>query len=127
MIPAWQLPTSLAFVFALALSFAGEANAAETLRRLGAKEIRAKIAGQVLTDQVHWSRTFQRNGTLASIDMGEERTGRWEIQGNRLCFASRKAEPLECYEVLAAGNEIHLRRDGAPDDFVGIVQKPGSR
>ena len=94
------------------------------LKRLGAKEIRAQIVGNVLTDGIHWSRHFQRNGTLASVDMGRKNIGRWKIEGDRLCLAIEVGEDFNCYEVLASGREVHLHVEDTGLDLEATIKKP---
>ena len=78
------------------------AHAADTFHRLSAQEIRAKIIGNVITDDTHWSQHFRPDGTLQSIVLSQLKQGTWKINGNALCLTlkMRKQETTtECYEV----------------------------
>ena len=58
------------------------ANAAaeEKLQKLTGGQIRAKLTGMELTDNVHWRDLYQRNGTVMSTSMGRKRTGKWRVE-----------------------------------------------
>ena len=113
-----------AIVAIVALVPAGIAWPQSKPKQLSAKEIRARIIGNVLTDGVHWRRHFQRNGTLSSTDMGKSNIGRWKIQGNQLCFAVQIREDFDCYEVLASGKEVHLHVEDTGYDLEGRIERP---
>jgi hypothetical protein len=62
-----SLPYPLARVTGLALALVLTvvgAQGAEEFQRLSAREIRAQIIGNVITDEAHWSHHFRPNGTL---------------------------------------------------------------
>ncbi len=44
-----------------------DVQAVEEFQRLSAREIRAQIIGNVITDEAHWSHHFRPNGILHSI------------------------------------------------------------
>ena len=122
---AMRLLRALAvIVTVVALTPIGAALSQGKPKKLSAKEIRAQIIGNVLTDGIHWRRHFQRNGTLASFDMGKSNTGRWKIQGNQLCFAVQAGEDFDCYEILASGKEVHLHVEDTGYDLEGRIEKP---
>jgi hypothetical protein len=87
--------------------------AADTFRRLGSAEIRARVVGKVVTDKSHWSDRFESDGTLRAVDLGTPKPGTWKLEGNDMCVvrAARKAV-TECFEIWASGNEVEYRRDG---------------
>ena len=124
MISRRRLSVVAVLVSALVPTWVG---AAETKsRRLGAAEIRARISGHDLTDGVHWRRHFKPNGVLESIDLGEKSTGRWTIRSDRLCFAARKEDPLECYDVFAASaTQIRLHVEDTGYDLEGTIEIHG--
>ena len=67
-------------------ALASGAAAEEKLQKLSAGQIRAKIAGMELTDEVHWRELYGRSGTVTSDSMG---TSEPENGGsNRISFAS---------------------------------------
>src|SRR5262249_1292424 len=70
-------PAKLALL-AMAI-FGSSAAAEEKFQKLTAGQIRAKLAGMELTDNVHWRDLYQRNGTVMSTSMGRKRTGKWLV------------------------------------------------
>lgn len=92
------------------------AQAAEEFQRLSAREIRAQIIGNVITDEAHWSHHFRPDGTLHSIVVSQLKQGTWKINGNTLCLMlnMRKQETTtECYEVRRWKDHIEYRDNGA--------------
>src|SRR5262249_38314760 len=65
----------------------------EKFHKLTGGQIRAKLAGMELTDNVHWRDLYQRNGTVMSTSMGRKRTGKWRVEQNQLCIEFEK-EPV---------------------------------
>ena len=92
------------------------AQAADQFHRLSAREIRAQIIGNVVTDEAHWSQHFYPDGTLHSIVVSQRRQGTWKITGHTLCLTlkTRKQETTtECYEVWRWKDHIEYRDHGA--------------
>ena len=85
------------------------ADAEENFELLKAKQIRARVVGKDISDGVHWSEYYRKDGALISVDMGTQRTGIWKIQGDKLCKSNEKTKPLICYEVWMSGDNISLR------------------
>jgi hypothetical protein len=85
-------------VVAIAVLASGAA-AEERLQKLSAGQIRAKIAGMELTDEVHWRELYERSGTVTSNSMGRKRTGKWRVDKEQLCIEFDKEPPAKCYEV----------------------------
>ena len=105
--------TSLALALVLTVVYA---QAAEEFQRLSAREIRAQIIGNVITDEAHWSQHFRPNGMLQSIVLSQLKQGTWKINGNTLCLTLklRKQEiTTECYEVWRWKDHIEYRDNGA--------------
>jgi len=84
----------------------------EKFQKLTAGQIRAKLAGMELTDDVHWRDLYQRNGTVVSTSMGRKRTGKWRIENDQLCIEFEKEPILNCYDVWLSGKQVELRREG---------------
>jgi hypothetical protein len=84
----------------------------EKFQKLAAGQIRAKLAGMELTDNVHWRDLYQRNGTVMSTSMGRKRTGKWRIEKDQLCIEFEKEPIPKCYDVWLSGKQIELRREG---------------
>ncbi|MEG9525385.1 MAG: hypothetical protein MIL41_06375 [Hyphomicrobiales bacterium] len=110
-----------AMAIPLALT-AGPAVPGEAFRHLTASEIRARLVGKEVTDEVHWSYHFEPGGRLHVVSLGRARTGRWRLDGDELCL-----EADSCVQVWISGNRVELRRgDGTlPDE--GVLQAPARR
>jgi hypothetical protein len=102
--------TGLACLAAATLG-AGAA-AEENFQKLTAGQIRAKLAGMELTDNVHWRDLYQRNGTVMSTSMGRKRTGKWRVEKDQLCIEFEKELIPTCYDVWLAGKQVELRGEG---------------
>ncbi|ACL57216.1 hypothetical protein [Methylobacterium nodulans] len=113
----WQGGAVLLF----SLGLAHPAPAAETFRQLTGPQIRARLTGKEVTDEVHWAYRFEPGGRLQTVSMGRARTGIWRLQGDALCL---NADP--CLQVWMAGTHVEFRRDGAlPEE--GVLQAPARR
>jgi hypothetical protein len=88
------------------------AAAEEKFQKLTGVQIRAKLAGMGLTDNVHWRDFYQRNGTVMSTSMGRKRTGKWLVENNQLCIEFEKEPIPTCYDVWLSGKQVELRREG---------------
>jgi hypothetical protein len=104
---------------------AAHAAAAENFQKLGGAQIRAKVAGMEITDDVHWADVFERNGTLRSFSMGRNQAGKWRVQKDELCL--EQGHESGCYEVWLAGNKVELRPKGSGLSREGVLQKPAAR
>src|SRR5262249_9011614 len=88
----------------LAVAALGEsATAEEKFQKLTGGQIRGKLGGMELTDNVHWRDLYQRNGTVISTSMGRKRTGKWRIQRDQLCIEFEKEPIPKCYDVWVPG------------------------
>ena len=114
--------TAATVVAALASGAAAE----EKLQKLSAGQIRAKIAGMELTDQVHWRELYGRGGTVTSDSMGRKRTGKWRVEKDQLCIEFDKDPPAKCYEVWMSGKTVELRREGLMP-LQGVIEQPSGR
>ena len=119
-----QLCTGLAL---LAVAICGPNVAAEgKFQRLNAGQIRAKLAGMELTDNVHWRDLYQGNGTIMSTSMGRKRAGKWRVEQNQLCVEFEKDPIPKCYDVWVSGKEVELRREGLLP-LQGTLEPPTGR
>ena len=107
-------------------AFSSAAAAEEKLQKLSAGQIRAKIAGMELTDEVHWRELYGRGGTVTSDSMGRKRTGKWRVEKDQLCIEFEKEPPAKCYEVWISGKNVELRREGLMP-LAGVVEQPTGR
>ena len=117
---------TVGFLLVVSLTAAANIAWAEQLRHLAAAEIRAHVIGKRITDDGHWSQTFERSGRLIVNDLGRPSTGSWSIRNDTLCNV--RAGILDaCYEVWLSGNEIQLRVPGTKDAMTVFLRSAGSR
>ena len=88
------------------------AAAEEKFHKLTGGQIRTKLAGMELTDNVHWRDFYQRNGTVMSTSMGRKRTGKGLVEDDQLCIEFEKEPIPDCYDVWLSGKQVELRREG---------------
>jgi hypothetical protein len=113
-------------VVALTIAISVPAYAEEKFEKLKAQQIRARVIGKDITDGVHWSEYYRKDGALISVDMVTKRTGIWKVQGDKLCKSEGKNKELACYEVWMSGNSISLRLHEGDTPFVRFVEKHGA-
>jgi hypothetical protein len=95
--------------------------AAEGFRKLSGPQIRAKLSGKEVTDQVHYREVYERDGTFRSYLMGSKKRGKWTIQGDDLCVDLPEPDG-GCFEVTASGDKVVLTPKGLGSPSDGIVQ-----
>lgn len=117
--------TTVTTVLAL-LGVAANAIAAEKFQKLGGSQIRAKLVGMEMTDNVHWADVFGPNGDLRTYSTGRRKEGRWRIEKDELCV-DRGKDDGGCYQVWLSGKNVELRRAGLPAAFEGVLQRPAAR
>ena len=100
------------FAFLAVTTVGSTGRTQEKFQKLTAGQIRAKLAGMELTDNVHWRDLYQRNGTVMSTSMGRKRTGKWRVEQNQLCIEFEKEPIPKCYDVWLSGKQVELRREG---------------
>jgi hypothetical protein len=103
--------------------FAASAPAEEKFQKLSGAQIRAKIAGMELTDEVHWREFYERSGIVTSSSMGRKRTGKWRVEKDQLCIELDKDPPTKCYEMWMSGKKVELRREGLLP-LQGVLEQP---
>jgi hypothetical protein len=107
------------------IALGASAQVEEKFQKLTGAQIRAKFAGMELTDEVHWSDLYERNGTVLSSSMGRKRTGKWRVEKDQLCVEFEN-EFEKCYEVRLSGKKVELRGEGSlPSD--GVLEQPTGR
>jgi hypothetical protein len=103
------------------------AAASEKFRKLNAAEIRAKVTGMEMTDEVHSADVFAPGGGLTSYAMGRKSAGKWRVERDQLCFDRGKEPGSGCYDVWLAGNKVELKTTGSGLPFEGILRRPIAR
>jgi hypothetical protein len=111
-------------IIALA-AWAFAAAAEEKFQKLAGGQIRAKVAGMEISDDVHWREVYDRSGRVTSMSMGRKRTGKWRIEKDLLCIELEK-EPANCYEVWVSGKKVKLQREGILP-LEGVIEPPTGR
>jgi hypothetical protein len=120
-----RLGTATMAVAAVA-ALASGTGAEEKLQKLSAGQIRAKIAGMELTDEVHWREVYGRGGTVTSDSMGRKRTGKWRVEKDQLCIEFDNEPSTKCYDVWMSGKKVELRGEGLLP-LQGVVEPPTGR
>ena len=116
---------SLHTCLVIAAAVASPSQAADAYRKLSAGEIRSKIAGMEITDEVHWAELFNRDGTYTMWSMAKKFTGKWLVKDGALCLDSGREAP-NCKEVWISGNKIEFRQPGGIV-FEGVLKKQEPR
>jgi hypothetical protein len=78
---------------------ASAALATEAFKMLSGSQIRARLAGMEVTDEVHWRDYYLRDGSFKSRSMGLTRVGKWRAEGDELCLDLEDQADSGCYEV----------------------------
>jgi hypothetical protein len=102
------------------------AAAAGGFQKLSGSQIRAKLAGMQLTDEVHWRDVYDRNGALRSYSNGKEKVGKWTVEKDQLCVYFKEPDD-GCYEVSLSGDRIEMKPSGLGLSIEGILQTPTDR
>ncbi len=103
--------------------------AAEKFEKLSGAQIRAKLAGMLFTDEVHWGEAYWPDGKLTSDAMGRKRVGRWDVKRDQLCTDYGKdSSETACYEVWISGRNMQLRMPGSASlPFEGVLERAPNR
>jgi hypothetical protein len=96
----------------------------EASKKLSGLQIRARLAGMELTDEVHWREAYVRDGSFMSRSMGRTRVGKWRVQDDQLCVELKDHADSGCYEVWLGGRKVELRPIGGGLLVQGVLQKP---
>jgi hypothetical protein len=100
--------------------------AADNFQKLSGAQIRAKVTGMQLTDEVHWRYVYDRDGRLRSYSMGTKKIGKWAVEKDELCLYLKEPDD-GCYEVSLSGERIEMKPSGAGLTLEGVLQTPADR
>jgi hypothetical protein len=115
-------PTPLAVAVVVSLiAFAPDAIAAANAQRLSGVQIRARLVGMQMTDEVHYRFVYERDGTLKSFAMGVKKVGKWGVQKDELCLQLGENDD-GCYTVTLRGEHIEMVPSGLGGPIDGIIQ-----
>jgi hypothetical protein len=119
----WAVRGAVSLALGLVLTGVG-AQAAEEFQRLSAQEIRARIIGNVITDDTHWSQHFRPDGTLHALALSRLRQGTWHIDDDTLCrtLTRRGKTTTTCSEVWMWQDRVEYREQGVTV-MEGFVRK----
>ena len=119
----WAMHRAMGLALSLVLTGVC-AQAADPFHRLSAQEIRAKIIGNVFTDDTHWSQHFRPDGTLHAMALSRLRQGTWHIEGDTLCrtLTRRGKTTTACSEVWMWQDRVEYREQGVTV-MEGFVRK----
>ncbi len=101
--------------------FGARSVAADTPKKLSGAQIRARLAGMQLTDEVHYRFVYERDGTLRSYSMGVKKVGKWTVEKDDLCLYLGESDD-GCYQVTLAGERIEMTPTGLGGTVDGILQ-----
>lgn len=113
-------------IFEAAL-IACQAAAQDRFQKLSGPQIRTKLSGMEMSDEVHFGDIFGVDGTLTSYSMGRKKVDKWSVQKDEVCLDRSNKDDSGCYQVWLAGNKIELRRSGASFALDGILRTPVKR
>jgi hypothetical protein len=95
--------------------------AADTPNKLSGAQIRARLAGMQLTDEVHYRFVYERDGTLRSYSMGVKKVGKWTVEKDDLCLYLGESDD-GCYQVTLAGERVEMTPTGLGGTVDGVLQ-----
>jgi hypothetical protein len=98
------------------------AEAQERFQRLQDHEISTMLAGNEVTDDVHWAYQYMRDGSLKAVSMGSMTTGKWYVENGQLCIEDGTPDS-GCWEVWMLEDEIELREAGGGFVLQGVLQE----
>lgn len=120
----------LVIIFAAAtlgsISVEVSAVAAENPQKLSGTQIRTKLAGMQLTDEVHFRDVYDRDGTLRNYSNGRKTVAKWAIKKDEICVYFNEPDD-GCYEVWVSGDRIEMKPSGLGLSIDGILQVPTDR
>jgi hypothetical protein len=128
-VSAWLRHAGIPAVILVTLGLAASAvsgYAADKFQKLSGAQIRAKLTGMEMTDNVHFADVFGANGGLRTYSMGQKKDGKWRVDRDELCI-DRGKDDGGCYQIWIAGKNVEFRREGLGATFEGILQRPAAR
>ena len=119
---SFHIVQRLAYGLAVGSIVATPGVTADAYRKLKDAEIKARLAGMEISDEVHWTEQYMRDGILKAIHMGKTKTGQWYAQNGLLCLDDGKRD-VECKEVWMSGRKVQFRIPGTDVPFDAILRK----
>jgi hypothetical protein len=105
------LIAALAFGIGGSVALDAQFVAAESPRKVSGAQIRAKLTGMQLTDEVHYRFVYDRDGTLRSYSMGVKKVGKWVVEKDELCLYLGERDD-GCYQVTLSSERIEMTPTG---------------
>lgn len=112
---------------AILIATASAAHAENQFKRLDEKQIRARLVGNDITGDPHWSMYFRPDGKLISSESGSSWNGIWTIRNNRLCMPLPSSTSINCNEVWMSGANVRMRASKDQETFDAIVARHQGR
>ena len=107
-----RLLATAAFLVALApASFAAELATGD--------QIKAAITGNTVQGSMIASGAYTEFYGADGVIKGKDYTGKWRVEGDRMCFAYG-TDPESCWQVRLAGSDVTWVKDGK-DDGTGTI------
>ncbi len=97
------------------------ASAGDQFKMLDAKQIRARVVGQDITDGPHWSMYVRPDGALIGEESGSSWTGSLKIRNDKLCITLPSSTSADCDEVWMSGTLINMRTSKNQETFAMVV------
>ena len=108
--PRYTLSRLLAGMSLFAVSMTCAQAQDHAFHHLSGGEIRERIVGHEVGDDVHWRDHLFANGSVAGYVWGDPNPGEWSINADRLCIARWNGMPEPtCFDVWIAGDQLQLR------------------
>lgn len=104
------------------------AGGAGEFTQLNGAQIRSVLRGNFVGDGRHWEHHYRADARLTRHESGREKTGRWSVQGDRLCILKPEISTSEpaCFHVHRKANELQYV-DGPRAVYEGFVRNGAPR
>jgi len=83
------------------------------------EQISAAISGNTVQGSMIASGAYTEFYSADGVIKGKDYTGKWRVDGDRMCFAYG-TDPEGCWQVRLAGSEVTWVKDGK-DDGTGTI------
>lgn len=92
-------------------------------RTVQGNDLQSLFSDHELSDGVHYTNQFRRNGLVIGVDKGKRFNGAWKVDGPYLCYTwVHPISENECFEVKRRGNEVRMFQNGI-EIFSGTVTR----
>jgi hypothetical protein len=88
-------------------TIASAAFGAERFQKLSGQQIRVRLAGMEITDEMHWRYIYDRDASLRAYSMGRNMRGKWSVEENEVCLDLERPDG-GCFEMWLSGKNVKL-------------------